>query len=386
MRIRGIFAASSCVALLLTGCEKSTLTDADLESAEQEVNPVQSLESLDQLEGLRAIGGLAVLEGLNELDETELAGKKTGTAVTIGNCEFIDYGNLRILQDDCTTDATIVIPDGYVLVGKRHTITAVDPTGGHFLGAVIKNGGASAHVTLLNVTASGLSNVCDGSGVPDNRLRGIMFDGASGSITLSNVTGINQGPSGCQEGNAIEVRNAPFDGTHPATVQVAVGLNTVDAYQKTGIVANGDVQVWIEHNKIGGSATQHNLAANSIQLGFGGIGAIRHNRIDGNQWFGASDFAATAILLYDVEGADVSKNDIDGNSDIGIYAIADASSIEKNKLTDEGLDSGHYDVGIGNYGADNTVSKNKIKGFDVPYEDLGGGKSSGGAAVQPFDF
>ena len=83
-------------------------------------------------------------------------------------CTFTTVGSTMTLDADCTTDATITIPDGFTLNGNGHTITALDPSGGHFLGAVVKNAGGTANVTNLTVTASGLQNVCDGG---DNRLR-----------------------------------------------------------------------------------------------------------------------------------------------------------------------------------------------------------------------
>ena len=133
-----------------------------------------------------------------------LGGTQTVLATT--TCTFTTSGTTMTLNGDCTTDETILIPDGYTLDGNGHTITAVDPSGGHFLGAVVKNAGSTAHVKNLTVTALGLANVCDPPGPPDNRLRGILFDGASGSITNNTtVVNINQGASGCQEGNAIEV-------------------------------------------------------------------------------------------------------------------------------------------------------------------------------------
>jgi parallel beta-helix repeat protein len=289
-------------------------------------------------------------------------------------CVFSDAGSVRTLLGDCTTDTTISIPDGVTLNGNGHTITAVDPAGDHFKGAVVGNAGDEAHVTRLNVTVSGLSNVCDGDG---DRLRGIMFDGASGSITHSSVNGINQGPSGCQEGNAVEVRNAPFDGTHLDTQTVAISHNVINDYQKTGIVANGDVDVTIEHNRISESATQDNLAANSIQLGFGAIGEVTQNQIEGNQWKGTSDFAATAILIFDADGVNVSNNNVSGNSDIGLYLFGDDATVDNNRVFDEGADhpSSGYDIGVGNYGSGNSVTKNKVKGFDTAYDDVAGGKN-----------
>ena len=299
-----------------------------------------------------------------------------GAAGASTTCTFTTVGTTMTLDADCTTDATILILDGFTLDGDGHTITAVDPVGGHFLGAVVKNGGAEAHVTNLTVTASGLANACDGG---DDRLRGILLDGAAGSITKSTVIGINQGASGCQEGNAIEVRNAPFDGTHPGTLQVEIAHNVVESYQKTGIVANGDVDVDIHHNVVGASATQENLAANSIQIGFGALGSVTHNQIDGNQWKGTSDWAATAILIYDASpGVEVSQNNIGGNSDVGVYVFGDGSLVNNNRVFDQGADhpNSGYDIGIGSYG-DNSVTNNKARGFDDPYDglaDLGSNK------------
>jgi hypothetical protein len=286
-------------------------------------------------------------------------------------CIFNTVGTTMTLTGDCTTDSTIFVPDGYTLNGAGYTITAVDPAGGHFLGAVVQNVGSVAHVTNLGVTVLGLANVCDGG---DDRLRGIMFEGASGSITRNRVIGVNQGPSGCQEGNAIEVRNAPFDGTHPNTQTVRIYHNTILAYQKTGIVANGDVTVDIQHNVVGASATQANLAANSIQIGFGGTGTIKHNHIDGNQWLGPTDFAATAILLFLADGVNVSLNNIRGNADVGIYIFGDNNIVNNNRVFEEGID-GLYDIGIGNYGSDNIITNNKVRGYDTPYDGVIGGNN-----------
>jgi parallel beta-helix repeat protein len=291
-------------------------------------------------------------------------------------CTFTVSGNRMTLDGDCSTSESIVIPDGFTLDGADHSITAVDPEVGLFLGGVLRNGGSTANVVAVHVRALGLANGCSASSPTDNRLRGILFDGAAGSITHSSVVGINKGASGCQEGNAIEVRNGPFDGTHPNTRTVEISHNTVDAYQKTGIICNGDVSCSISHNDVGASATQANLAANSVQLGFGALGDVSINRIVGNSWCGPSDFASAAILLFDAgSGVVVESNRISGNSDVGIYASANGASITKNDVDDVGADcnANLYDIGIGDYGSNypdpsNSVTKSKVSGFDTPYD------------------
>ena len=320
---------------------------------------------------------LAAILAVAGIASAPILGGNNHQAYALTDCIFADDGISTItLTADCSTDETILIPDNYTLNGAGHAITAVDPAAGHFVGAVIKNGGTTAHVTNLVVASSGLSNVCDAS---DDRLRGIMFEGASGTITGNTVTNINQGASGCQEGNAIEVRNAPFDGTHPNTQTVEILTNQVTNYQKTGIVANGDVSVVIRNNNVGSSATQADLAANSIQLGFGAEGAVKNNKISGNQWCGASEFVATAVLIFDADNSIVSNNAIGGNSDIGIYGFGDSLSIVNNKVIDSGAiadcNQFDYDIGIGDYGTGNSVTKNKVGGFDTPYDAVTGDKN-----------
>lgn len=304
---------------------------------------------------------------------------ETRVARAATTCTFNTSGSTMTLDADCTTDSTVFIPDGFTLDGAGHMITAVDPTGGHFVGAVVQNGGATAHVKNLTVTASGLDDVCDAGNA---RLRGIMFEGASGSILKSDVIGINQGPSGCQEGNAIEVRNAPFDGTHPNTRTVEIAHNNVQAYQKTGILANGDVSVNVHHNVVGGSATQANLAANGVQLGFGARGSVTQNHIDGNSWC-CADAAATAVLLFEAQGAVVSQNNIGGNADVGIYIASDGATVDNNRVFETGPD-GFYDIGVGDYGLNNSVTNNKVRGYATAYDGVVGGKNKTIPGPQQF--
>lgn len=284
-------------------------------------------------------------------------------------CTFADdsLSMVMTLQGNCTTDETILVPDGYTLDGADYRITASDPSGDHFKGAVVTNAGTVAHITNLGVNMTGLSNVCDAG---DDRLRGIMLEGAAGSISNSIVANVNQGASGCQEGNAIEVRNAPFDNTHPNTLSVEISHNKVENYQKTGILVNGDVSVYTHHNTVGASATQSSLAANSVQYGFGATGDIMNNEIEGNQWLGASDFVGTAVLLYLADNTQFKHNHVQGNSDVGVYGLADNLYIRSNIVKDLGVDGPHGDYGIGNWGTNSVVLDNRVVGFATPYDAM----------------
>jgi len=289
------------------------------------------------------------------------------------DCVFNNVGTTMTLTADCTTDSTIFIPDGWTLDGNGKSITAVDPSGGHFLGAVIKNAGSVAHVINLTVTTSNLSNVCDGG---DNRLRGIMFEGASGTITQNTIFNVNQGASGCQEGNAVEVRNAPFDGSHLNLQDVEIAHNQISSWQKTGIVCNGDVTCNVHHNQIGPSATQANLAANSVQFGFGSFGTLENNQIAGNSW--PTYWVATALLILETGGDIVIRHNnlMEGNADVGIYIynLVGSVVVDNNRVFETGPD-GSYDIGIGAWGVNNIVTNNKVRGYQTFYDNVTGGNN-----------
>jgi len=232
-----------------------------------------------------------------------------GIELGVRQCQFSDDAatKTRTLLADCDTSRTVTVPDGWTLDGAGHSITAVDPAGDHFRGAVVRNAGTVAHVRNLTVTADDLADVCDGG---DDRLRGIMLDGASGSIIGNTVVGINQGASGCQEGNAIEVRNAPFDDTGVDNV-VTVSDNEVSDYQKGGIVANGSVNVTIVRNTVQGIGPVDYIAQNGIQLAFGATGIIESNSMTDNFYTGPD--VACGLLFFDGDGAKQKKNTFAGN-------------------------------------------------------------------------
>jgi predicted extracellular nuclease len=222
-------------------------------------------------------------------------------------CQFSTSGTTMTLLTDCITDDTIHIPNGWTLDGDGHTITGIDPEDGHFVGAVVANAGAVANVTDLTVTVDDLADVCDAGA---DRLRGILFDGASGSITNSQAIDINQGASGCQEGNGIEVRNAPFDTTGP-DLAVTISGSVVTGYQKTGILANGSVVATIMGNTVTGAGPVGYIAQNGVQVGFGGSGLVKANTISGNSYTGPD--LGCGILFFEADGVKQQSNTLFAN-------------------------------------------------------------------------
>jgi predicted extracellular nuclease len=225
----------------------------------------------------------------------------------LGRCQFSDEGTVRTLLGNCTTRTTIGIPDGWTLDGAGHTITAVDVPGTAFVGAVVGNLGHSANVTNLTVTTYDLANTCNDGTDQRDRLRGILLDGASGVISGNHVLDLNQGESGCQEGNAIEVRNAPFSTVGP-DVTVTIADNVVDDYQKTGILVNGSVQATVTGNQVSGLGPVPYIAQNGVQVSRGAAATVDSNRIADNWYTGSADAISCGLLLFEADGVKQKRN------------------------------------------------------------------------------
>lgn len=247
-------------------------------------------------------------------------------AAAITTCAFTYplTGDTMLLTADCTTDETIFVPDGVTLDGAGYTITAANPAlGGDFNGAVVRNAADADEMHVTNLVIDGALTV-DGCDAGDNRLRGILFDRAGGTVTDTTVRDIRQGTaSGCQEGNAIEARS--FDpATGDATaerVTVTISDNVVTDYQKTGIVASGGVDAVITRNVVTGDGPVDHIAQNGIQVGFGATALISANTVSGNDYTPTSWFAC-GIIIVDADGVDARPQDnllVDNEKDLCGY-------------------------------------------------------------------
>jgi hypothetical protein len=280
---------------------------ADLSILDAGGNVVHTWKLSDPTDTIGGIGGPAY--GWFASNEFPfLAFDNSGLTVGPTPCTFTTEGTTEKLDSDCTTDHTITVPAGFTLDGQNHTITAVDPAGGHFVGPVVTNTAASdMNVTHLGVTSSGLSDVCDGGA---DRLRGILLDEGNGSITNNTIESVKQGQSGCQEGNAIEARY--IVSSTPPRKNVTISGNTVSDYQKNGITANGRVAATIANNTATGAGPIDYIAQNGIQVGFGATATVTGNTASGNYYTPPSDIAC-GFLIYQAEGVRASRNNLFDN-------------------------------------------------------------------------
>jgi len=289
------------------------------------------------------------------------------------------------LTANCATDATILIPNGFTMDLNGKTITGVDPVGGHFLGAVVKAGGATAEIENGTITVSGLFDFCDAG---NDELRGVFFAGASGSISNLHVININQGLSMCQEGNAIEVRNF---GDAAATSRVTVDSNTITGYQKTGVVANGNVDVTITDNTVTGRGPIPTNAANGIQIAYGATGMIKRNTVSDNSYTGPDNVSVGILLVGDKTfgdpfcvGVQIMQNTL-RNNDVGVFlyqveldgspaSTATNVKVVGNNISSDGVHNGiPYQSGIADVGGNNDkIISNSISGVGYDPNTLPG--------------
>ena len=282
-----------------------------------------------------------------------------------------------VLTADCTTEGTVHVPDGFTYDGAGHVVTAVDPEGGRFLGAVLRNRGDTAHVHDVTVQARGLAeSACDGG---EDALGGIRFVGASGSITDSRVWDLRQNAEqgACQEGVSIEVRHA-MDAADVREVEVL--RNHVVGYQKAGIVGSGRVVMAVEGNGVEGGGPSAHIARVGILFSSGATGRAVSNRVVGHAYTGSS-FVASGILVVggphvDVplcQGIVIQDNTLEAN-DVGIDLSQAAAGggplahstelvVLENRLHHDAVVNGFpYQAAISDLGGANLISRNRISG------------------------
>ena len=301
-----------------------------------------------------------------------------GAAHAATTCSFVTSGTQMTLQGDCTTDTTIIVPNGMRLDGAAHRITAVDPPGGNFLGAIIRSGGTSAEVVNTVLATENLADVCAGG---EDSLTGILFDGASGTISGNTILSLNKNSragarSSCQEGNAIKAVNfGPISGRIPVTISG----NTIREYQKTGIIVSGEIDGAVTGNTVVGAGPQADIGQNGIQIGEGATARVLHNTVSGNAYTGGGTASGGIIVASGPlhgsrysEGVEIGDNTLVGN-DVGVWLmqmeqdrrspnVPTRTRITGNSISNEAVTNKLYQAGITAHGNGDQISGNHIAG------------------------
>jgi parallel beta-helix repeat protein len=252
---------------------------------------------------------------------------------------------------------------------------AVSPDSGNAEAAIILVTGAT-HVTMTNLVIDG-SGASSSIGAPAPNcappsFEGVLFLGASGALTNSQVTNLYQSSPldyGCQSnvGDAVLVQTPSAQ-----TSSVAISNNAVTNYQKNGITCNdAGTTCSIDGNTVSPLAAATGTsgdAANGIQVGFGATGTVTDNTVTGNECNVSvcgpnliTQTQSAGILTYQSGAGTVLKGNTVSGNDIGIVSVSDSATSTNNQIQNnrfEGLlvNDGVYSASNNNVSCDHSSS------------------------------
>ena len=315
---------------------------------------------------LDAAGEFQVVEGMSIQAAVDAA--EAGDVINLESGATFSEQVLIDGKDDLTINgngATVEMP---TVIEFTHTTA----DGGSKNRAAIFVVRDSTDVTLDNLMLDGLgqANLMPSGGSTD--YEGVLFYNASGALTDSTVTGVrdplNGGyPSGNQRGNGVVVIS-----DDSATRQVSVTGNTIEDYQKTGIVAAGEgLTVLVDNNVVNGSGFLPNsnaIAQNGIQISGGAFGNVTGNIIS-EIGYQRDDYITTHVLLFSAAaGTIVSGNTLTGTSNdsfsAGIYSYTTDGAVITNNEIDHIL-SGVVSYSEGNPTISGNIFSNPITGLQT---------------------
>jgi hypothetical protein len=223
------------------------------------------------------------------------------------------------------------------------------------------------NAVIQNLTIDGA-----GQGNANNRMLGVDFHNAGGTIDHTTIT---------------RVRNNPFDGVQAG---VAVYALTDDAtsrtlnvdhsilsdYQKNGTVFHGTgLTVNFTNNTVTGHGPTNITAQNGVQISGGATGIVSGNTISGHSYTPFTT-VATGVIVFDAP-AQVLNNTLTENQ-VAIYHINSAAIDDGNTISVTGAGTGSP----GFYGIimDDPPANRQPSPFDAPNRT--GSKSEAPASVQ----
>ena len=232
-----------------------------------------------------------------------------------------------------------------------------------------------------NVIIKGLTVDGRGKGDANNRLDGIGYYNAGGTVQGNTIEHIRNTPlNGVQAGVALYAYNQ--DG-NARTLNVF--SNTIFDYQKNGMALSGNgLSVDVENNTVTGAGPTSLTAQNGIQLSYGAVGKISGNTVSGNFWTGTyggsndpisdpnADGAAGILIYQPGTGTiEVSNNEVLGNQ-FGIASF-DTKSLDLHDNTIQGIahTGNGYPAGIVLSGSAGFNSTGTIQNNTITLNDYG---------------
>lgn len=275
---------------------------------------------------------------------------------------------------------------GFIRDGINLTAALINPSGtvsgtvdGTSCNIVIYYSSAGAGGTIKNANLSGANYF------------GVVVNGDAGAVNVdvinSSIHNIGENlHDGTQHGVAVYYRG--YFNVSAATGKITG--NQIYAYQKGGIVANGQgTQVNVSDNVVTGDGHVTFIAQNGIQIGYGATASVMRNTVSGNSYVGFPGDGSASGGVIVVGGAGYGTcpdgNDcpytvgvmVNGNTlvnnDVGVYftnlqgdfsapVSATNDKAVNNTISDDQCFNRSYQAGISDVGNNDKMINNKISG------------------------
>ncbi len=157
----------------------------------------------------------------------------------------------------------------------------------------------------LYIDADNPGGVASGADIHGANYFGVVVDGTSANVENGNIHNIGEVPfNGSQHGVGVFYR-AGADGV--------VDGNTVNQYQKGGIVADGtNTAVSVTNNTVTGLGQVDFIAQNGIQISRGATALVKANTVSGN-WYTPKSFVSCGLLFFQANGVKQQANNLFDN-------------------------------------------------------------------------
>lgn len=291
---------------------------------------------------------------------------------------------MLVLMAISALPALACTPTGYFRDGIDMTAASINPAG--TVTGTVDATGCNIGVYYDNTGAGGTVT----AHIFGSNYFGVVINGDNGAVNVdilnSNIHDIGEVPrNGTQHGVAIYYRG--FFSISAVTGKISG--NAISAYQKGGIVANGQgTQVNVSDNVVTGDGHVAFIAMNGIQIGYGASASVMRNTVSGNSYDGHADGSASGGVIvvggpgYGVcpDGNDcpytvgvMVNGNILRNNDVGVYftnlkadfSAPDDATNDKavnNTISDDQCFNSSYQAGVSDVGNNDKIINNKISG------------------------
>ena len=188
--------------------------------------------------------------------------------------------------------ATTCAPTGFFQDNVNMTAAKIDP-----VGAV--SGEVDATSCNIGVYYSHGKGQVSKANIHGSNYFGVVVNGDSTSVAVdvlnSTIHDIGESPlNGSQHGVAIYYR-----GFGPGNATGKINGNTIERYQKGGIIVNGTgAKANVSDNIVNGAGAIKYIAQNGIQIGYGASAQVMRNMVMGNAYNGLNCAASGGIIAF----------------------------------------------------------------------------------------